>query len=757
MSGDDPNIHPNQHYPSGPCHRYEDSVDTQTLNKLQHIAAHQHILKGAYTLDPFPIACFRVNDDKQFRQFKQDVSRGASTVWPTSFGRVTSFTAIPPAKGKKEFPNAHIVVPTEDAFAKTVYSQGHLVFFITFNGKRTDLYEVDFAQGQQGGIEALKYVLEHNKAPVIYHDFELAYWLKYGKYSANWKAKERTADQLSINWAKGAHSSFSRTQDLINEGDFHHWGKSGLDLTQIDGMTTLKKESPYAFSLLEAIAQPRPSFDSVLGLMKRMLTDEECLNEAISWRLISPGKIDGLPNDAYKLFDQFFVALQLTSEATESGTRRLWIDSSRRPIQIRYLELDRIQLGQSSPRYWYELEQFSFPVDLGRFLTGQDGPIPGPVLWQKTEDLHLEGSLEEASDAFTELLDEARRNAQWTIPWGAHVQLNLPNFPFVELYPVRDMVYAVVRNEEEQFFIVAMNTKTGNVMMPELIKNLPDKPVENLDWPVEKNAEAELALLLLLASIVRDFMVVEERESVFSAKRMTGKKQRNRQKPEGLNVVYLPRIQYKQCKPSNYLSEFPPDKSRAKHKVRPHLRKTKQASKEQLWLAHRYNMSIPEGYTFVRPHTRGGKDKDSKRLTVYRSRSALQMIYNSVDPGGSSDVKWFKFERDVVKLMKALGYDVQHQASYPGGDGGVDVFAYDPKGDETWAIQCKCYSAHHKVAPNIIRELYGSMARYPEGTKGMVVTTSSFTSGAEEEAQKMGITLIDGRQFADLSTSIKLS
>ena len=41
-----------------------------------------------------------------------------------------------------------------------------------------------------------------------------------------------------------------------------------------------------------------------------------------------------------------------------------------------------------------------------------------------------------------------------------------------------------------------------------------------------------------------------------------------------------------------------------------------------------------------------------------------------------------------------------------------------------------------------------------EGTRGMVVTTSRFTAGAEEEAQKMGIVLIDGQQFADLATPI---
>lgn len=747
MTGDDPNLNPNEYYPSGPCRRYEGTVDPQLLTKLQLNAENQHLLKGAYTNTPFPIACISARDEKHFRQFKQQVTGMVSWIWPTVFGRVTSFSADAPHRGKKKMEMARILVPTEESFAQTVYTQGRLVFFITFHGKRTELYEVNFAEGHQGGMSALSYVDTHNTEQVIYHDNELAYWLLLSINASKWESLLTPADRLSINWAKGANSFFSRTQSMLNE-------QLGLEFAQTEDTALLKEKFPYTYSILDVIAQPCPSFDSVLNLMKRMLTDENCLEEMISRRLMMPGKVEGLPDDVFYLFDQFFVGLQLTSEATQSGTRRLWIDALQQPMQIKYLELDRIKLGQISPRYWYELEQFSYPFDLGRFLTAQDAPVPCVTLWQATEDIHLDASLEDAMTTYAELLKDANSHAQWTIPWGAHVQLNLPEFPIVELYPVEDEVYAVFRDQQNQFFVVALGMKSGHASMPVLLKNLPDKPVDSGDWPFEKNDEAQTALLLLLATVVRDFKVVEERESVFSTKRMTRKQSRNKRNPEGMNVVYLPRIEYKNCNPANYLSKFPQEKSRAKHQVRPHLRKAKHASKEQLWLAHRYNVNVPRGHTFVKPHTRGGEDV--KRMTVYRSRSASQLIYNIVDPGGSTDVEWFEFERDVVRLLKALGYDVKHQASNRSGDGGVDVFAYDPKANENWAIQCKCYSGHHKVGPDVIRELYGSMTSYPEGTKGMVVTTSTFTTGAEEEAQKMGITLIDGLQFADLAASIKL-
>ena len=83
------------------------------------------------------------------------------------------------------------------------------------------------------------------------------------------------------------------------------------------------------------------------------------------------------------------------------------------------------------------------------------------------------------------------------------------------------------------------------------------------------------------------------------------------------------------------------------------------------------------------------------------------------------------------------------------GDYGVDVYATKFSEDqiENWVIQCKCYSPQNKVGPKIIRELIGSLSRYQGTTKGMVVTTSSFTVGAIDEAKRAGIKLIDGAAF----------
>lgn len=180
--------------------------------------------------------------------------------------------------------------------------------------------------------------------------------------------------------------------------------------------------------------------------------------------------------------------------------------------------------------------------------------------------------------------------------------------------------------------------------------------------------------------------------------------------------------------------------SRRPHHVRAHPRRTDSASPYQRILAERYGFRLEPGFTFVRPHQRGGIAPD--REVIYRSRSAMQSLFGverSVESNGTSN--WFQFERDVHDAMKELGYKVDHVASAKNGDEGVDVFAEDPKRNEFWAIQCKCYAPKRKIGPAVVRELIGALAGYPIGTRGMLVTTSGYSGGAIELARNSGIEL----------------
>ena len=191
------------------------------------------------------------------------------------------------------------------------------------------------------------------------------------------------------------------------------------------------------------------------------------------------------------------------------------------------------------------------------------------------------------------------------------------------------------------------------------------------------------------------------------------------------------------------------ERPKREHAVRPHVRKCESPSAGQLFLARRYGVDVPAGFTFVRPHERG----KAKRDVIYRSRSALVCLHESeTKTTTSTKVAWFQFERDVARLMTSLGFTVHHVSAARRGDRGVDVFA--TKGTDleevSWVIQCKCYSARTRIGPNLIRELVGTLVEHPQGTRGMLVTTASFSQDSRALADKHGIRLMDGEEFARL-------
>jgi restriction endonuclease Mrr len=58
----------------------------------------------------------------------------------------------------------------------------------------------------------------------------------------------------------------------------------------------------------------------------------------------------------------------------------------------------------------------------------------------------------------------------------------------------------------------------------------------------------------------------------------------------------------------------------------------------------------------------------------------------------------------------------------------------------------KRYRPEHKIDIANVRDLMGSMAHYGLA-KGIIITTSGFTSAARQEAGRSGIELYDGERF----------
>jgi restriction endonuclease Mrr len=103
-----------------------------------------------------------------------------------------------------------------------------------------------------------------------------------------------------------------------------------------------------------------------------------------------------------------------------------------------------------------------------------------------------------------------------------------------------------------------------------------------------------------------------------------------------------------------------------------------------------------------------------------------------------------------------LGWTILQRSTRGVADQGVDILATRSRRGKTELLvaQCKCYAASKYIEPATIRELMGSMQLVDDGSvnsvKGLVVTTSNFTSGAMSVAAQQGIELINGAQFAQL-------
>lgn len=114
------------------------------------------------------------------------------------------------------------------------------------------------------------------------------------------------------------------------------------------------------------------------------------------------------------------------------------------------------------------------------------------------------------------------------------------------------------------------------------------------------------------------------------------------------------------------------------------------------------------------------------------------------------------FEKVIVDLMLAMGYGGTNaeagQRLGRGGDGGIDgLINEDILGLDTIYLQAKRYGPDNPVGVEKVKEFAGSLMERG-ASKGVFVTTSSFTSGAESYPGRIKekLILIDGERLSDL-------
>jgi restriction system protein len=113
------------------------------------------------------------------------------------------------------------------------------------------------------------------------------------------------------------------------------------------------------------------------------------------------------------------------------------------------------------------------------------------------------------------------------------------------------------------------------------------------------------------------------------------------------------------------------------------------------------------------------------------------------------------FERLVVELLKAMGYagnEFLAEAVGKSGDGGIDgIIHQDSLGLEAVYIQAKRYDPSSSVGRPALQAFIGSLSGM-SATKGVFITTSSFSSNVEPYLQSVSqrVITIDGNRLVEL-------
>jgi restriction system protein len=114
------------------------------------------------------------------------------------------------------------------------------------------------------------------------------------------------------------------------------------------------------------------------------------------------------------------------------------------------------------------------------------------------------------------------------------------------------------------------------------------------------------------------------------------------------------------------------------------------------------------------------------------------------------------FERLIVNLLLSMGYggsatDAGRALGRSGDDGIDGVIDQDALGLDRVYIQAKRYAEGNNIGAGAIRDFFGSLDRH-KATKGLFVTTSTFSPSASETANFLSkrLVLVDGEQLARL-------
>ena len=323
---------------------------------------------------------------------------------------------------------------------------------------------------------------------------------------------------------------------------------------------------------------------------------------------------------------------------------------------------------------------------------------------------------------------------EW-IPYNAAFELrDDPTFKYIRFVEDKENIIFFITDQDENVLVDLYNKKQKDFAYW-VYQNLVG--YEHVD-----------ELYFKVISAIRDWKVLIDRDSSMTY--------RGRNVPTGVNTsktreIYLPRVRYhKNPEHTQKVREFYNENRKFSGERRAHVRRLPHGakpSKLQLLLASKNNIPVPDNHTFVKEALWGTKSMTQKEIR-YRTKSLHGLLFvNPQDMQRAEkidDMSPAAFEENMSKFMGKRGWQIVDRNNY---DGGIDIRGFKEFKDGTikkLIVQCKHWKK--AIGPDVIRELIGAKEVEDDGYEKvmMVITSSRFTPGAVEIAEKHNVQLIDG-------------
>ena len=239
---------------------------------------------------------------------------------------------------------------------------------------------------------------------------------------------------------------------------------------------------------------------------------------------------------------------------------------------------------------------------------------------------------ERAAEIADELITAALRSQHFTISPRSQVLLTHPNLHHLVFHEFEDCVVCRIHTtdapaDDTEPIVTISKPEVGSVVNSQRL----DAGFSFASYEIDQGIQA--FLILLCASIVRDFWVLEERARQQVYQKRTEKRMKREGKGKARKMVvskdytFIPRFSYDlSVYQTTKMVQHQARVTLSPHLVSGHIRrlpKGHQASEEAKENAQEFGIKFNEGETFVRPHERG----EIEQLRNYRSRSAMQLLF----------------------------------------------------------------------------------------------------------------------------------